>query len=381
MFRLYARRHVLLFDLLAGVLSLGLIGCEEPAEIRVQTVPKQVIEPAEFAGLTDPEHTLLAAMVPQENDAWVFRIDGPREEVAAQRDAFEAFITSVSFVAGQSRPNWHLPEGWEESETAADSLREASIRVPVKGGRNLDLSVSRLPMREDWLHYRLRNFNRWRTQLQLPVAGADELAAASKTIELQNENGPTSTDQKASLIVVSGKLGDRPMAGVPHGMPATSTRSDPGADSAGSGTESMGLTYATPAGWGPGPTSSMRRASFVISEDGKQATVAVTAFSRDSGPQMTSPLANVNRWRGQLGLPPVSEEELSQAIEPIEIDGQEGLYVAIDGTDGAAAGRAMRAAMIEHADLVWFFKLDGPQEIVARETERFRQFLLSVEFT
>ena len=53
----------------------------------------------------------------------------------------------------------------------------------------------------------------------------------------------------------------------------------------------------------------MRAASFrVAGKDGKQADVSVIPLPDPAG----SDLDNVNRWRGQVGLPGVSEEELAK---------------------------------------------------------------------
>lgn len=353
-------------------LAIGglLAGCEEPAEIRVQDAPKQVIEPAEFAGLSEQPHTILAAMVPRDVDVWVFRLDGPTQDVQSQRDAFESFVASLSLDGGDSRPHWELPPGWEEVPASASSLRQASIRVPTEDGTALDLSVSRLPAREDWLHYQLRNYNRWRRQLQLPVAGADELAEASQEVALED-----AADMTAAIVAISGKFADRdagPMT--PHSvLPSSPT---PGETI--SGPQEPEFTYDAPQEWDAGPSSSVRRASFVVSEGGRQATIAVTAFPIGNS-QMADPLANINRWREQVGLAPITRDQVGDNTESIEIDGLQGLYVAADGSD-AGTGRAIHAAMVERGDLAWFFKLDGSQELVEREVGRFREFLQSVDF-
>ena len=54
--------------------------------------------------------------------------------------------------------------------------------------------------------------------------------------------------------------------------------------------------------------SPMRVASFGISQDGKQADVSVIPLGGMAG---TDP-ANVNRWRGQVGLGPLAEAEVSK---------------------------------------------------------------------
>src|ERR1041384_7304194 len=64
---------------------------------------------------------------------------------------------------------------------------------------------------------------------------------------------------------------------------------------------------ALPAGWTATPPGEMRIASYRVSgKDGKTADVAVVPLPGMAG----SDLANVNRWRGQVGAPEVSQDDL-----------------------------------------------------------------------
>ena len=75
-----------------------------------------------------------------------------------------------------------------------------------------------------------------------------------------------------------------------------------------SGSAGPRLEYKRPGGWQEAPPGEMRAASFrVAGKDGKQADVSVVPLPGLAG----SDLDNVNRWRGQVGLPGVSEAELA----------------------------------------------------------------------
>src|SRR3954471_14517480 len=64
-----------------------------------------------------------------------------------------------------------------------------------------------------------------------------------------------------------------------------------------------------PAGWQAQPPSAMRKGSFLINDnDGRKADMSITVFPGTVG----GDLANVNRWRNQIQLPPVSEAELAK---------------------------------------------------------------------
>ena len=68
------------------------------------------------------------------------------------------------------------------------------------------------------------------------------------------------------------------------------------------------LVWSAPAAWKPKAVSSMRRGSFEVGEGtGPLADLAITVFPGDVG----GDLANVNRWRGQLDLPPIAEADLA----------------------------------------------------------------------
>lgn len=349
-----------------------LVGCDEPAEIRVQDAPKMAIEEREFAGLVDPQDTILAALVPFEGDAWVFRLSGARDDVEAQRENFEAFVASLSLADGQSLPDWELPPGWEATAAAPGAMRQASIRVPVDEDRELDLSVSRLPVREDWLHYCLRNFNRWRRQLQLPVGHATDLAQSSESVELAR-----TPSARASVVTVTGTFQEsgHPTMGLP---PVASPPTRSSSVHAASPTD-PGLSYQTPPNWQPGPASSVRRASFVVREGEEEVSVTVTAFPNTGS--MADPMANINRWRREVFLPPVGAGAAMDGTEPFAVNGEEGLYVPLEGSDDAAGGLATRAVMVQRGNLVWFFKMHGPKSLVTRETDHFQEFVRSVEFS
>ena len=82
-------------------------------------------------------------------------------------------------------------------------------------------------------------------------------------------------------------------------------------------------------------------------------------------------MSNVNRWRGIVGLPPISVEELE--LDPIDFAGSSGDYVETIG-----AARAILGVIAVHNNLAWFVKLDGPHELAIRERERFKQFVSSI---
>lgn len=97
-------------------------------------------------------------------------------------------------------------------------------------------------------------------------------------------------------------------------------------------------------------------------------TTAVSQFPGDAG----GILANVNRWRAQVGLPPATEASGdTMALEDGHAQAQ---WFEIKGTD-----RSILAAIIPVDGATWFFKLDS--STVALETARpaFMDLLKSIE--
>ena len=73
--------------------------------------------------------------------------------------------------------------------------------------------------------------------------------------------------------------------------------------------------WTVPANWKAEPLGSMRKGSWSISGHEQYAEVSVLAFPGTVG----GVTANINRWRGQIGLPPESTELVQQQLEPITI--------------------------------------------------------------
>jgi hypothetical protein len=95
-----------------------------------------------------------------------------------------------------------------------------------------------------------------------------------------------------------------------------------------------------------------------------------------------SDLDNVNRWRGQVGLPGVSEAELATLAQPVEIAGQAAkLYEQAGTSPGAGEKSRILAAITRRDGAAWFFKMTGEDSLVAEQKPAFIEFLKSVTFT
>jgi hypothetical protein len=128
-----------------------------------------------------------------------------------------------------------------------------------------------------------------------------------------------------------------------------------------------------PEGWTAVPPGQMRVASFSVKGvDGKQADVSVIPLPGAAG----GVPANVNRWRGQVGLPPATEEEIKKTAEAIQISGQAAELYDIAGTN-ASNGEAVRilASIQTREATAWFFKMTGDANLVAQQKPAFITYL------
>lgn len=135
------------------------------------------------------------------------------------------------------------------------------------------------------------------------------------------------------------------------------------------------LTWTAPAHWQAKTASSFRKGSYNITGEGDAvADLAITAFPGDTG----GLFANVNRWRGQIGLPPIAESELATGVQHLDVNG---FHIEVVDILGSLNGQPTRmlGAIVPHEGQTWFFKLVGPDAIVVREQAAFREFLATIK--
>jgi hypothetical protein len=133
------------------------------------------------------------------------------------------------------------------------------------------------------------------------------------------------------------------------------------------------LAWTAPAHWTAKPPSAMRKGSFAIKDDAAEADLSITSFPGDTG----GLLANINRWRGQISLPPLAADQLDANREHLDIGT---LHVDVVDFAGSANGAPTRiiGAIVPVGGETWFFKLMGPDALVAKEKPAFLEFLRTV---
>jgi hypothetical protein len=308
---------------------------------------------------------------------------------------------------------WITPEGW--TETKAGEFRVGSFTIKGENGKQADLGIFPLP---GGAGGDFANVNRWRSQVGLEAVAAEELKKLAEKIEITGQpaelydmagkaagsDEPTRilgaiqhregtawffkmtgddqlvAQQKAKFIefLKTLKMEAPQMAGLPPSHPPIDGPSLPATTPVASISNEGKPNWQVPAGWTEVPGGQFLAAKFNIAgEGGAQAAVNVSTSSGDGG----GLLANVNRWRQQLGLSPTSEADLAKSARSVEIAGGKATLVEMEGTD-ARTGKAARVvgAIVPQSGQTWFYKLMGDSKLVEGEKEAFTKFVQAVRY-
>lgn len=294
-------------------------------------------------------------------------------------------------VTWRALPDWKMEE--------AGKFLSAAYTVPELGR----LTVSKLGGDGGGL---AANVNRWRGQVNMQVLPEEKVTGqpmpvtgSSREMLLFNLNpDDTPADAEGIFAAVlplgsetwyfkltgpSAKLresgGEVFMAFLSDVRIAGEEQAVPPAPSAPAPPRVPKINVTAPEGWEESQGSAMRVASFAIKgEDRATADVSVIPLPGDSG----SVLENVNRWRGQVQLPP-----LAGADDPalgVEMDGAAGkLFVTHMVSEKAVLDgkkAAISTAILKAEGVTWFFKVTGEASLVEANREKFENFARTAAF-
>lgn len=287
---------------------------------------------------------------------------------------------------------WTMPEGWTE-EPNEQAMRLATFRA---GPGGVEVSLSAFPGDAGG---DLANVNRWRGQLGMAPIDAQGLVETMRTdtvngivvsiVDLQSPDGARMLaamlapgDGKTWFVKANGAMAPvgeivdsftrfahsirldapaDPHAG--HNHPV-----DPAASQAAAGSVDQRLAaWALPSHWthetGASPILS---ASYLADNGEGGARITVTRLSSGAG----GDLANVNRWRGQLGLAPVQALDTSAGVirkSPLVVD-----LAMPDGSN------RMVAAIVPAGPSTYYFKMTGTTAGAGAEMDTFERLVSQV---
>jgi len=323
-------------------------------------------------------------------------------DLFAPSSAADRFGMSAPRPASAPELVWDTPPGWVE--LAPSAMRQANFRVA--GDERAECYLTLLSGDAGGL---VPNVQRWRAQMSLAPASQAELAALERAELFGREaalldvagtwTGMSGAERREDQRLVGLLLVDPngsaflKMVG-PESVVATEIeafralarslrlenepsgdgsvrepQSGPG-DSAGSTAD---LAWTEPSGWRRAPARATRAVSYFVGEQG-DTECYVTVLPGGAG----GALANVNRWRAQLGLSELSASALA-GLPRVPLLGAEGLLVEAEGA-GEAAGTLLLGAILETEERSIFVKLSGPRAVVEPERPAFLSFCRSLSF-
>lgn len=131
------------------------------------------------------------------------------------------------------------------------------------------------------------------------------------------------------------------------------------------------VRWVTPAGWTEKPGAGFRFATFVVpGPGGRTGDLSVTVLDGEAG----GLVPNVNRWRDQIGLGPLTEEGLRAQSRRVSPAGR--LMTLVDFANG---DKRVLAAIYSLPGKTWFFKLSGDSATVQGAARDFQGFLESLQ--
>lgn len=130
------------------------------------------------------------------------------------------------------------------------------------------------------------------------------------------------------------------------------------------------VDFITPEGWKKLAASGIRKANLKVTADTGSAEITILTFPGDVGGR----LANINRWRGQVGLEAATDEDLPAFTTAYDISGHRGLYVRLEGETQSILG-----ALLPFHGSTWFVKMLGDTPTVLANEASMQQFLDSIQ--
>jgi hypothetical protein len=289
------------------------------------------------------------------------------------------------------RLSWELPEGWREG--AASGMNLARFTVPSDKGA-VEASVLVLPGVAD---KELEVINILRERFNLEPLDEAGLAAVTERVALGGGEvdlydmsaldgaGGAGARLLVAVLTAGGSSWYLRMSGVSAAveeqreaylgwLKTVSLGRGVGVGMGIPGEEEgagMALPrWEVPEGWREEAPPRMVMARFRAGPVERELDITVSVFPGDVG----GLVANVNRWRGQVGLGMWSEAEVMGAVERVEMADGEGQWVEFVGELAGVKVRLI-GVTVPRGGRTWFYKLVGDEGVAAGEREAFLTFV------
>lgn len=138
------------------------------------------------------------------------------------------------------------------------------------------------------------------------------------------------------------------------------------------------FVWTLPDGWKEQPSTRLRMINLQVGGDANAECYLTILPERGGGRD-----ANINRWRRQMSLPPLSEQALDE-LHTRPLLGRPAVFVTCEGTYIGMSGEFSRTdyvlagLVLAHERFSVFVKMIGPAAVVSDEMDRFHAFCASI---
>jgi hypothetical protein len=132
------------------------------------------------------------------------------------------------------------------------------------------------------------------------------------------------------------------------------------------------LKFDKPEGWTESAGNAFSMAAFEVVDGDQRIETTVSAAGGDL-------LANMNRWRSQVGLGEFSADEMAKAFEPLEVNGKPANLIEMHSESASKADSILGVVVVD-GDRTWFVKLRGSTPLAKRERDKLVAFAKSLRW-
>ncbi len=291
--------------------------------------------------------------------------------------------------APRSRPkiSWTLPSSWREA--APGQVNLAAFNIQSAEGKDAQVTIAALP----FLAGREADVvNLWRGQLGLSELSAEQAREQLRELPINDEKAklfelssgdPAKPDKILTVMIhrpgaswfykLSGDAVtvEAQRAAFLDFIKSVKLDESAAPAAAPAKAEAGGSEFAkvAPKDWQVLPAGQMQLAKFAVPEvQGAKAQVSVSMFDNDTG----GTLANVNRWRRQIGLGEIAAAQLSEVTGPLDAKLPRAVLVNLTNNDQQILG-----AIVPRDGQWFFYKLMGSAPAVVAQKEAFVRFAAS----
>lgn len=135
---------------------------------------------------------------------------------------------------------------------------------------------------------------------------------------------------------------------------------------------SSDLKFDKPEGWQEAAGNAFSMAAFEVVDGEQRIETTVSAAGGDL-------LANMNRWRSQVGRGEFTADEMAKAFEPLEVNGKPANFIEMHAPEGGKPDSILGVVVVD-GDRTWFVKLRGSTPLAKRERENLLTFAKSLRW-